>query len=85
MDTNVIGREHCGYFFTSLRQSSHPARSRIFVRDLTPASSGNGTGIGMADFTTARFVKALNLPIYLHECAYLAWHARRENSHSLRQ
>jgi hypothetical protein len=38
-----------------------PRISRIFVRDLTPASKGNGTGIGMADFTTARFVKSLNL------------------------
>jgi hypothetical protein len=31
------------------------------VRDITPASNGNGIGIGMADFTTARLVKALNL------------------------
>jgi hypothetical protein len=38
-----------------------PRVSRIFVRDLIPASNANGTGIGMADFTTARFVKSLNL------------------------
>ncbi len=38
-----------------------PRVSRIFVRDLTPASKGNGVGIGMADFTTARLVKGLNL------------------------
>jgi hypothetical protein len=31
------------------------------VRDLTPASNGNGIGLGLADFTTARLVKALNL------------------------
>jgi Lactate racemase N-terminal domain len=62
MDTNVIGRDITGYT-SSLRSDSPvtPRVSRIFVRDLTPASSGNGTGIGMADFTTARFVKALNL------------------------
>jgi hypothetical protein len=62
MDTNVIGRDIAGY--TSSLHSGSPVTprvSRIFVRDLTPASSGNGTGIGMADFTTARFVKALNL------------------------
>jgi Lactate racemase N-terminal domain len=62
MDTNVIGRDVSGYIASLHSQSPvTPRISRIFVRDLTPASSGNGTGIGMADFTTARFVKALNL------------------------
>jgi len=62
MDTNVIGRDIDGYKST-LHSPSRvtPRVSRIFVRDLTPASNGNGIGIGMADFTTARFVKALNL------------------------
>lgn len=62
MDTNVIGRDIVGY--TSSLHSDSPVTprvSRIFVRDLTPASNGNGIGIGMADFTTARLVKALNL------------------------
>jgi Lactate racemase N-terminal domain len=62
MDTNVIGRDITGYI-SSLRSESTvtPRVSRIFVRDLTPASNGNGIGIGMADFTTARLVKGLNL------------------------
>jgi hypothetical protein len=62
MDTNVIGRDIDGYRST-LHSSSTvtPRVSRIFVRDLTPASNGNGIGIGMADFTTARFVNSLNL------------------------
>src|SRR6202042_2047038 len=62
MDTNVIGRDITGYI-SSLRSESPvtPRVSRIFVRDLTPASNGNGIGIGMADFTTARLVKSLNL------------------------
>jgi hypothetical protein len=62
MDTNVIGRDIVGYAAT-LHSSSPvtPRVSRIFVRDLTPASNGNCIGIGMADFTTARFVKSLNL------------------------
>jgi hypothetical protein len=62
MDTNVIGRDIDGYKST-LHSSNTvtPRVSRIFVRDLTPASNGNGIGIGMADFTTARFVKSLNL------------------------
>jgi hypothetical protein len=62
MDTNVIGRDIVGYAATLHSSSSvTPRISRIFVRDLTPASNGNGIGIGMADFTTARFVKSLNL------------------------
>jgi hypothetical protein len=62
MDTNVIGRDITGYI-SSLHSESTvtPRVSRIFVRDLTPASNGNGIGIGMADFTTARLVKGLNL------------------------
>jgi Lactate racemase N-terminal domain len=62
MDTNVIGRDISGYL-SSLHPdgSITPRVSRIFVRDLTPASNGNGVGIGLADFTTARLVKSLNL------------------------
>lgn len=62
MDTNVIGRDVAGY--TASLHSQNPVTpriARILVRDLTPASNGNGTGIGMADFTTKRFVDALNL------------------------
>jgi hypothetical protein len=62
MDTNVIGRDIVGYASTIHSSSSvTPRVSRIFVRDLTAASNGNGIGIGLADFTTARFVKSLNL------------------------
>jgi hypothetical protein len=62
MDTNVIGRDVAGYI-SSIRSDNPvtPRVARIFVRDLTPASNGNGVGIGMADFTTARLVKTLNL------------------------
>jgi hypothetical protein len=62
MDTNVIGRDINGYL-SSLHPDGPitPRVARIFVRDLTPASNGNGIGIGLADFTTARLVKALNL------------------------
>jgi hypothetical protein len=62
MDTNVIGRDIGGYI-SSLHPNGDivPRVARIFVRDLTPESNGNGVGIGMADFTTARLVKSLNL------------------------
>lgn len=62
MDTNVIGRGVLGYFASLAPDSSmKPRIFRIFVRDLTAATHGNGIGIGLADFTTSRAVKALNL------------------------
>lgn len=62
MDTNIIGRDITGYS-TSLQDSNglQPQVSRIFVRDLSAATKGNGIGIGLADFTTDRAVKALDL------------------------
>ncbi len=62
MDTNIIGREIIGYS-TALQQSNglQPHIARIFVRELSHATNGNGVGIGMADFTTDRLVKALDL------------------------
>ena len=62
MDTNVIGRDICGYN-TSLTwgKGLRPRISRIVVRSLSEATNGNGAGIGMADFTTTRAVQALDL------------------------
>jgi hypothetical protein len=62
MDTNIIGRDIGGYS-TSLEHSGDmlPHVSRIFVRELSPATKGNGIGIGLADFTTTRAVKSLDL------------------------
>jgi hypothetical protein len=57
MDSNVTGRHRdiVGDFFTA------PHVKRIFVRDLSPESDGNGNGIGLADVTTRRLVDALDL------------------------
>jgi hypothetical protein len=62
MDTNIIGRDITGYS-TSLRTSNgtKPHIARIYVRDLSHATNGNGIGIGLADFTSDRAVKALDL------------------------
>ncbi len=62
MDPNVTGRDGSGYS-DSLRQENKgtPHVFRILVRDLSAATNGNGIGIGMADFTTSRAVKALDL------------------------
>jgi hypothetical protein len=57
MDSNVTGRHRdlVGDFFTA------PQVKRIFVRDLSPGTDGNGNGIGLADMTTQRLVNALDL------------------------
>jgi len=56
--------------------------SRIFVAT-DPGQQWQRYRNRWADFTTARFVKARQSAIHVHECAYLARHARRENSHLL--
>lgn len=57
MDSNVTGRHRdlVGDFFTT------PHVKRIFVRNLSSGSDGNGNGIGLADITTRRLVDALDM------------------------
>ncbi len=57
MDSNITGRHRdiTGDFFTT------PHAKRIFVRDLLPGSDGNANGIGLADFTTNRLVKRIDM------------------------
>ncbi|MGM0454012.1 MAG: DUF362 domain-containing protein [Thermodesulfobacteriota bacterium] len=57
MDSNVTGRHRdiVGDFCRP------PNPGRIFVRDLSPASDGNGNGIGLADVTTDRLVSRLDM------------------------
>jgi hypothetical protein len=61
MDPNIIGREMHGYS-TLFEQQQHlrPSVKRIFVRGLTPETRGNAIGIGLADFTTNRLVRAMD-------------------------
>lgn len=62
MDPNVIGRQVQGYSSSlAARPDQRPRISRIFVRGVTPASSGNAIGIGMADFTTTATVRNIDL------------------------
>ena len=51
MDPNVIG-----VWRARPSEPHHPDYRRIAVLSLTHASLGNGLGVGMADFTTRRFV-----------------------------
>ena len=61
LDPNVTGRWVHGYS-TSLASDNqaNPMIRRIFVRDLTPETHGNAIGIGFADFTTTRLVRAMD-------------------------
>ncbi|HWQ33513.1 MAG TPA: lactate racemase domain-containing protein [Blastocatellia bacterium] len=61
MDTNIIGRSCQGYIAGVPTHENTPRIQRLLVCDLTAESNGNGVGIGMADFTTARFMDKLDL------------------------
>ena len=56
IDSNVTGRNR-----DTLGVFPHPVQAtRVFVRDLTPSSEGNATGIGLADLTTRRLVDKID-------------------------
>lgn len=57
MDTNVIGRKRND---RRAMGDETPRVLRIFARDLTEATHGNATGIGMAEFTTRRLVDKID-------------------------
>ena len=61
MDPNVIMRSIDGYS-SHLRRDGRPSPfiRRIFVRDLTPETHGNAIGIGLADLTTTRLMRAMD-------------------------
>jgi len=61
MDPNITGRWVHGYS-SMLRQTNPtgPTVHRMFVRDLTSETHGNAIGVGLADFTTSRLVRAMN-------------------------
>ena len=63
MDPNVIGRGVHGYSSLRGEPGAAPAIRRLFVRDLTPESHGNAIGIGMADLTTSRLVRSIDLGV----------------------
>jgi hypothetical protein len=61
MDPNVTGRWVNGYSSSLARENRPmPFIRRIFVRDLTPETHGNAIGIGLADVTTTRLVRAMD-------------------------
>jgi hypothetical protein len=62
MDTNVVGRKRSLRFGSVVEPADFrmPKMRHIFVRGLSAHTHGNATGIGLADFTTTRLVKAMN-------------------------
>ena len=57
IDPKIVGRAICSWADTE----PYPRISRIFVRDLTAATEGHASGLGMVDFTTERLVKKINM------------------------
>lgn len=56
MDTNVTGRAVDG----RTQKVPEPVVDELYVRELSPESDGNATGIGLADFCTRRLADAID-------------------------
>ncbi len=57
MDTNIVGR----MFIRGVPEFSRPNVRIVVVRDITEESHGNGIGLGLADVTTLRAARKLDL------------------------
>ena len=69
MDTKVIGRSvHPDRFPLEVERSIRIRR--IYIRDLTPESEGNASGIGLADAMHERIGRKADFPRHLHQCAH---------------
>src|SRR5262249_33724612 len=66
MDTNVVGRKRA--FRNDRAPSGQPEMRVIFVRGLSQRTHGNAAGIGLADFTTTRLIKAMNYRATVINC-----------------
>ncbi len=58
MDTNVVGRKFLSH---AAAPDEYPKVKRIVVRGLTDETSGNASGIGMAEFCTSRTIREMNV------------------------
>lgn len=66
MDTNVVGRKRA--FRNQVGPPDQPSIRHIFVRGLTEKTHGNAAGIGLADFTTTRLIRAMNYKATVINC-----------------
>jgi len=67
MDTNIVGRKRA-FRDAPAAKGEQPTMRLIFVRGLTERTHGNAAGIGLADFTTTRLVKAMNYRYTVINC-----------------
>jgi hypothetical protein len=65
MDTNVVGRKFNDHVAA---ETEWPKIKRIIVRDLTDATHGNATGIGMSEFCRSRCVEKMDVKITRINC-----------------
>jgi hypothetical protein len=65
MDTNVVGRKRA---FSMKEPEGQPRMRFIYVRGLSAHTHGNATGIGFADFTTTRLVRAMDYRATVLNC-----------------
>jgi hypothetical protein len=56
MDTNVIGR----FRLLGVEEPEKPEIKYVIVGDVSDASHGNATGVGLADFTTSRLFESID-------------------------
>jgi hypothetical protein len=66
MDTNVVGRKRA--YRLQQAAGGQPDMRHIFVRGLSARTHGNATGIGLADFTTTRLVRAMDYRATVINC-----------------
>ena len=66
MDTNIVGRKRA--FRMQPMTDGQPQMRNIFVRGLSERTHGNAAGIGVADFTTTRLVRAMNYRATVINC-----------------
>lgn len=59
MDTNIIGR----WMIDGEPEPESPNVKRIAILDLTPASHGNATAYGLADFMSRRLFDKIDFPV----------------------
>lgn len=57
MDTNVVGRKYNDHAAT---EKDTARCKRIFIRGLTKETHGNGTGIGLSEFTNQRTIDGID-------------------------
>lgn len=65
LDTNVVGRKYALHAATDRDEVNC---KRIFVRGLSEKTHGNGTGIGLTEFTVQRCVDQINRKITQTNC-----------------